>query len=188
MTDIHRKLSLPLDNGFLRRQCPFCRREFKVSVPTEELQTLAQQAVEGFLLETMSSAGHTSSDENQPEAEFFCPYCGQQAASSDWWTDEQIAYFQVIAQNIAADLINENLIRPLKRTFRGQKTGLISMRFEGQELPRKQEWLAPDPPDMTEVYLACCERRIKVQDDWCDTVFCFFCGFPHNHLIPKDTP
>jgi len=187
MTEIRREVSLPLDNDFLRRQCPLCRREFKVAIPTEELQTLAQQAVEAFLLETMHTEQQASSEENQPETEFFCPYCGQQAPVSEWWTEEQLAYFCVIAENIAAELINENLIRPLKRTFRGHRTGLISMRFEGQELPRKQEWLAPEPADMTEVYLPCCERRIKVQDEWCDTVFCFFCGFPHNHLIPKDT-
>lgn len=180
MTDIRREVSLPLDDDFLRRQCPLCRREFKVSIPAEELQTLTQQAVESFLLEAMPTAGQTPSEEDAPETQFFCPYCGQQAPDGEWWTEEQIAYFHVIAENIAADLINENLIRPLKRTFRGQRTGLISMRFEGRELPQKQEWLSPEPDDMTEVRLPCCDCRIKVQDDWSGTLFCFFCGFPHR--------
>jgi len=183
MTEIRREVSLPLDGDFLRRQCPLCRREFKVSIPQEELQTLTQQAVESFLLQAMKPSEETTS-EGLPETQFFCPYCGQEAPGGNWWTEEQVAYFQVIAENIAADLINENLIRPLKRSFQGQSTGLISLRFEGHELAQKQEWLSPEADDMTPVHLPCCDRRIKVQDDWSGTLFCFFCGFPHSD--PRD--
>jgi len=28
--------------------------------------------------------------------------------------------------------------------------------------------------------LPCCKRRIKVLDEWPDTVHCYFCGFPYR--------
>jgi hypothetical protein len=83
------ELSLPLDNGFLRRECPNCRREFKWHHgPTSDRPL----------------------DAVEPEY-YACPYCGQQADNDAWWTREQS---EVIQQAALAEVSGE-----LDRSFRG---------------------------------------------------------------------
>ena len=68
-------MTIPLDSdGFLRRECPTCEREFKWR-PSED------QADE-----------HVEPD----DAGYFCPYCGVQAPTDTWLTQAQVA----LAQNI----------------------------------------------------------------------------------------
>jgi len=53
MGDIEINISLPLDDeGFFRRECPFCRKEFKVMLTKEELVTLAQEGIDSFMTES----------------------------------------------------------------------------------------------------------------------------------------
>lgn len=184
MSEIIREVRLPLDGRFLRRECPFCRRQFKVAIPEEELQTLTQSKISAFLLGATSTGREAPSEERQ-EVQLFCPYCGQQAERDQWWTDEQAAYLQVIVENIIAEPVNRNLVRPLRRSIANQKTGSVWIRFEGRELAQKEEWIAPETYDMAEVHLPCCDRVIKVQEQWPATVFCPFCGFPHRDLLAR---
>jgi len=62
-------MSIPLDaNGFLRRQCPTCEREFKwlhTSDPDQAVPVL--------------------------DGGYFCPYCGVQAPTNAWLTQAQVA-------------------------------------------------------------------------------------------------
>lgn len=71
------EMAIPLDSdGFLRRECPTCEREFKwrpSDAGTEE---------------------HVEPD----DAGYFCPYCGVQAPTDTWLTKAQVA----LAQNIVA--------------------------------------------------------------------------------------
>lgn len=176
---IHRQLSLPLDDaGFFRRECPLCRREFKVHLNDDELGQLAQCRIDDFLVEGgIKPAGDHKADDG--EQEYFCPYCGQSAPRDHWWTQEQLAYVQVIAKNIMADLINENLIRDLRRSI-GHGSFI---RFEAEEIEKQEEWISPEVSDMRVFDLPCCQRKIKVADDWKDAVKCFFCGFSHAQPI-----
>jgi hypothetical protein len=90
-------MSIPLDSdGFLRRECPICEREFK------------------WL--------HTSNEEVNPvpaaDGGYFCPYCGVQAPADTWLTHAQVA----LAQNlIATEVVGPILTKfadDLKRTRR----------------------------------------------------------------------
>jgi hypothetical protein len=83
---------------------------------------------------------------------------------------------QVVAENIMAGLINEHLIRPLNRSM---GHGSV-VRFEGKEMKKQEEWISPEASDMTVFDLPCCERQVKVADDWKGTVYCFFFGFSHE--------
>jgi DNA-directed RNA polymerase subunit RPC12/RpoP len=68
-------VTIPLDSdGFLRRECPTCEREFKWRPTPEEDAEPAQD--DGY----------------------FCPYCGVQAPIGAWLTQGQLA----LAQNIIA--------------------------------------------------------------------------------------
>lgn len=176
---INRQVPFPLDEeGFFRRECPLCCREFKVHLNDDELGQLAQCRIEDFLLE-QGILQRDGDDEDDAPQEFFCPYCGQSAPSDHWWTQEQLAYVHVIAANIMAGLVNEHLIRPLNRSM---GHGSV-VRFEGNEMKQKEEWIAPEAPDMTVVDLPCCERKVKVADDWNNGVHCFFCGFSHGKPV-----
>jgi hypothetical protein len=61
---------------------------------------------------------------------------------SDWWTQEQLAYVGILAKNIMAKMINENFIRPLKRTFQRPSSSIVSIRFEGKEMKQQEPWIS----------------------------------------------
>lgn len=179
MGDIEINISLPLDDeGFFRRECPFCRREFKVMLTKDELGTLAQEGIDSFMTE---AEGKTDSDESsREEPEQFCPYCGQSAPKDSWWTQEQLSYIVVFAQNIMASLINEHLIRPLRRNFGHQRSGPVSISFQSQEMEQQEPWISPEINDMDVFDLPCCNRKVKVEENTTGHIHCFFCGFPHK--------
>ena len=150
MTEYIKKVSLPVDeSGFLRRECPYCRRQFKVHM--DEIESLEDQE------------------------DHYCPYCGQIADGSEWWTQEQEDYFRKVQENIAADLLNEHLIRPLKRSLSRSSC----MRFEGKEVEKRNELIQPELDDMKLFALPCCQKKLKIVDEWEEVVHCYYCGFQH---------
>jgi len=71
-------MAIPLDSdGFLRRECPTCEREFKWRPSEAEDEEDAEPA---------------------DDVGYFCPYCGVQAPVDAWLTQAQLA----LAQNIVA--------------------------------------------------------------------------------------
>jgi hypothetical protein len=79
------------DDGFLRRECPHCEREFK------------------WL--------HSESGEPMQDGGYFCPYC---AARSDdgWWTRPQFAHIEALALQGAGDYVEgmlDSAMRTVKR-------------------------------------------------------------------------
>ena len=179
MSEIERCVSFPLDDkGFFRRACPFCQREFKVLLEKEELTDVAQQGLDSYLIQK-EEVKKTNGNE-QTQDRLFCPYCGQQATNNSWWTESQLGYIHIIAENVMADLVNENLIRPFKKNFPKSNSGLISISFEGKEMEQKELHMTPETDDMEIFDLPCCKRKIKIENDWKDSVHCFFCGFPHK--------
>lgn len=176
MSQIAVNISIPLDEDkCLRRQCPKCRREFKVMVKDEELEEIAKKGLESFMTKEDEKTPDREAAEVQENA---CPYCGQ--SSDEWWTDEQRAYIGAHAENIMKRLLNEQLIRPMKHMFGKPSRGPISMEFKGEELRESEPWIPPETNDMKIFALPCCERKMKIVPDWTAKVHCFFCGFPHN--------
>ncbi|MCE5237600.1 hypothetical protein LLH23_03820 [bacterium] len=172
------EVSLPLDDGHLRRQCPFCLRQFKVFIPEDERESYAASALERQLVDV--GAEPTSQDEGGEETALHCPYCGQQAGSGDWWTLEQVDYFTTLAHNVVAKMINRELIGPMRRTFSGAHGGGLSIEFKGHDIPSQETWIAPESDDMLTRVLPCCDLSIKIEHDWVEAVHCPECGFPHR--------
>jgi len=174
-------LHFPLDDdGFLRRECSLCKREFKVHLTREEREPPADSVRKSFLIPEDERRGAEPKEEG---GEHYCPYCGQAAGRDSWWTQDQVAYIHTALRNIAAQLVNENLIRPLKRSLGRHTSGPVTIRFEGRELGQQEEWIGPEPNDMTRFRLPCCDREIKITEDWSGRVHCFFCGFPHERAL-----
>ncbi len=180
MSDILQTVKLPLDDeGFFRRECPLCSKEFKVLLKKEELADLTHIEIDSFMLDSQENSELTDCNENL-KAEYFCPYCGQKSAVDKWWTKEQVAYINIYLENIMAKIINEKLISPMKKSFGKPKSGPISIEFKGNELDQKEPWISPEINDMEIFELPCCNRKIKVEDNWQNTTYCFFCGFPYQ--------
>jgi hypothetical protein len=168
------KLSFPLDSdGFLRRQCQLCRKEFKILLNEDELGDLSQEGIESFMLE---HSEEKDPEESSEEGNFFCPYCRQTAGNDKWWTEEQDAFIKLHLNNIVSSIINDSFIRPLNRDFGSSKT----VKFEGKELDLKEPWISPEPNDMEIFELPCCQRKIKIDENWSGEIYCYFCGFPHK--------
>ena len=161
MGDIEMHASFPLDDDrFFRRECPLCIKDFKIQIDEDELKDIGEKLMESFLLEQ----DREDDDGEEEQQEFTCPYCGQKSAGDQWWTQEQIVYTKIYAENIMADIVNENFIRPMKRTFRGSSSDFISVKFEGQEMKKQEPWISPEENDMEILELKCCEEKINIDE------------------------
>ncbi len=178
MSDIEKKISLPLDeDGYFRRECPLCHKEFKILLSQEELTELAQEGINSYMLEQQQETDDSlEEEEDSCNTEYFCPYCEQKASNDNWWTQEQIAYVHVVAENIFANLMNENFIKPMKRNF---GRGSI-IRFDAKEMKQREAWISPENNAMGIVELPCCQKKIKIEEHRNNKVYCYFCGFPHD--------
>lgn len=150
MTNVIKEASFPTDeDGFFRRECPYCKRQFKIYKDDYELL--------------------------QNESDYYCPYCGQAADVDKWWTQEQVDYIEQIATNFAIEEINKGFILPMKKKFSGSEI----IKFEGKELEKNTEIIQPEGNDLKLYHLKCCEKNIKIEEDWEKEVYCYFCGFRH---------
>ena len=83
-------VSIPLDDdGFIRRACPACEREFKYAY------------------------ADSPNEATEPDARgFCCPYCAVWADQNSWFTEAQVAFLGQAGLAAVADEVNEALSRP----------------------------------------------------------------------------
>jgi hypothetical protein len=137
------------DDGYLRRECPSCERQFKWHHgPTEQRP-------------------HDAVD----PANYFCPLCGQPSAPDDWWTPEQAEYAK---QAIAAPIMDE-LGRELKRALRPSRGSHFG--FEVKSDPVEPPSALHEINDMVIVEPPCHPwEPIKVPSDADSLFHCLVCG------------
>lgn len=144
-------MTLPLDDGFLRRECPNCERQFKWHHgPTDE----------------------RPGDAVEPDV-YWCPYCGETAPPDDWWTPEQLEFAQA---SLAGPVMRE-MADEFKRSMRRQRHSLVevSISHDEPEPPSALHELG----DMIIVQSPCHPwEPIKIAEDWSRTVYCLLCGAP----------
>lgn len=151
-------MTLPLDaDGFLRRECPTCEREFKwLSSPASDASDTEAQHAVGI--------------------RYYCPYCGVQAPDSAWHTKAQIASARAIVMRVLVVPQLDELERKLDLLNRSPG-GLIklSAKLERDE-PEPQPTLV-ETDDMRRTCATCHPAQpVKVLDDWTGTLFCLICG------------
>lgn len=143
-------ISLPLDSGFLRRECPTCRRAFKWW--------------------SHDAAGEPADAE--PASFYFCPYCGTQADLDSWWTDEQLAFAEASIAGPAARWVGDEL-ENLAQDVSG---GLLSVSVSRGPEPAPPDPLI-EPTDMVIVEPPCHPNEpLKVAEDWASALHCLVCG------------
>jgi hypothetical protein len=148
-------MSLPLDeDGFLRRECPTCEREFKCIV-SEDDQDVTPSSPEGY----------------------YCPYCAVQAPAGSWWTKPQVEAAQALAyREIVAPELKE-----LKRTVEGMNRsgGLIgiSAKLNISDEPEEPTMDEVGPDGMRRTDFTCHPNDpVKALESWERPVHCMICG------------
>ncbi len=148
------KISFPLDNGFLRRECPNCRRSFKWHHgPT-----------------------NTRPDDFADPDQYHCPYCGVQADVESWFTQKQLDYITRLAGNEFSGVIKAEMDRALKPL---EKSDFISVSVDHTPEPRPRP--LREPADMVMVEPPCHPfEPLKVQEGWGSDLHCLICGTPFS--------
>ncbi len=145
-------VSLPLDSdGFLRRGCPHCNREFKWHHgPANE------------------EAEHAA-----PPTSYFCPLCGLPAATDHWNTEAQVQHIEGVAM---PSLLrhSEELMRD---AFKGLSSKNLRVTTSGHvDTPDEPAPLA-EPDDMTIVAAPCHSYEpVKVPEEAAGPFHCLLCG------------
>lgn len=138
------------EDGFLRRECPTCERQFK-----------------WFYGET----SERPDDAMDPEV-YFCPYCAVPAPTDQWMTVEQVQH----AQEAIAPELNQMLNDELKKIARSAGSGLMKMTFKPGPTPTPPAPLT-EPNDMVMVESPChAWEPLKIVEDWAEQLHCLVCG------------
>jgi len=148
MDEISLPLSLPLDkDGFLRRECPHCGRQFK------QWRTTCDEEQEG------------------PEV-YYCPYCYVSADANSWYTEQQREYAQ---QQVMAEVMGPLLRGFHKQIEKIGQSGLLSIKTTSR-VPMEPEPLV-EFDDMMRLGFPChLAESIKVDEQWDQEVACTVCG------------
>ena len=140
---------MPLDDdGFLRRQCPHCSRQFK---------------------------WHNGPTAGKPEGivdppAYHCPLCGSPAGHDEWWTEAQQAF---IEQSLSGYAFRE-VIDMLEDSFRGVKGIAYKSSYEDEPV---QPVPLHEPNDMIIVAPLCHPwEPVKVPEEATARLFCLICG------------
>jgi len=149
---VSQSIPLPTDDGFLRRECPHCERQFKWHAgPTEE----------------------RPKGDVAPDA-YTCPLCGDTAPPNQWWTQEQLEF----AQQAVTGPAMRAIAGELRDAFGKPSTGgpfEISMEISHDE-PEPPHALQ-EPNDMMIVTSPCHPwEPVKVPEDWTAPLYCLLCG------------
>jgi hypothetical protein len=148
------ELKFPLDeDGFLRRGCPNCEREFKW--------------FDGATAETPE-------DFMGPDR-YYCPYCGVPAALDSWWTKNQLDFIE----RAAAGPVLEHVADELSQAFRSASSrSRGGLRFEQKAISLPEPPLPlVESNDMSAVASPCHSfEPIKITESWTDLIYCLVCG------------
>ncbi|WP_435229159.1 hypothetical protein [Streptomyces sp. Tue6028] len=146
------QMTFPLDHdGFLRRECPHCVRQFKWH---------------------HGPASQEAEQQSAPAA-YHCPLCGQPAAMGSWWTQKQLDY----AQGITVPAAVREIEQELRDGFRTASSKHVSFEFKGGFDTPEVPTPLTEPDDMTIVASPCHSYEpVKVPEDTSGPYHCLVCG------------
>lgn len=150
MSKIDISINLPFDkDGFLRRECPSCKRQFKW-LPSKDKSN------------------------KQSKLQYYCPYCGKLANINEWWTKEQAQYIKQKLSKVTEPEL-EKFTKDLKRL---NKPGSI-IRVEPKYKLSSEPLPLCEPNDMRKVVPPCHPSELlKIYENWNKLVMCLICGNP----------
>jgi len=149
MTEVQLSVSFPLDSdGFLRRRCPTCDRDFKWFESDESAEA--------------------------PPGGCYCPCCGIQA--HEWFTRAQAQLIQQAIQREIFEPAIEKVSKALADAAR-QSHGLLQYEGS-RDPRRTDHGPLTEDNDMRRIDFECHpEIAVKVGETWENSVYCLLCGY-----------
>ena len=143
-------VQLPLDtDGFLRRECPHCERQFKWH----------------------DGPANEEAEQAPAPVTYYCPLCGEPAPLDHWWTTAQLDYIQ----GMAAPMIMRQVQDEIGNALRGSKN-VTFQPGDGGYFPDAPGALT-EPDDMRIVASPCHDYEpVKVPKDVDGPLHCLLCG------------
>ena len=148
-------MSLPLDaDGFMRRECPSCEREFKWH------HGKTDAAPDDFVFSGV----------------YYCPLCGRPAGEDSWWTPAQLEYQQQIVASKAGQIVADEL----KKAFKPRRGSLIKFDVKNTGDADTPDPLV-EPDDMVMIAPPCHSwEPVKVPEDAHAPFHCLLCGSAYS--------
>lgn len=149
-------IEVPLDDdGYLDRECPSCERRFRWHD---------------------GPVGGQSPDVLEAE-EYHCPYCGQPAATDQWWTREQV---ETVQQTAIAAVIPE-ITRELGDSLQDlNSAGSLTAEVHADPVLPPPPLFVDDGPTVTVSSPCHPYEPVKLLEDWVDPLHCLVCGEPYR--------
>ncbi len=164
MSDVSIEMKVPLDaDGFFRRECPNCERQFKQK----------------------HTDSNTETPENVSVESYYCPYCYESAPLNSWWTKEQLEYAQQLAFKEVIEPELQNLQRQIESLNR--LGNLVKMESRLSHSPESNPLSEKD--DMIRTDFPCHpEEPLKIDEAWEQDVACLICGIRYPVSLVKELP
>jgi ribosomal protein S27E len=149
--EIQVSFDVPLDDdGFVRRECPTCERQFKWFTHAE------------------GEVGAVATDQ------YFCPFCGVPAGVDEWWTQQQLDHGRAQAAPAMEQVVQEQVAD----MFKGMK-GVEFKPDPNFSLEIDIPAPLVEPNDMTIVEPPCHPTEpLKIPERAAPRVHCLICGAP----------
>jgi hypothetical protein len=162
-------IGLPADSqGFVRRECPHCRRAFKTRGGPAD-GAIVQRHLGRHV------AFHNGHEVVRDDVTFHCVYCGRAAAADEWCTPQQRAWLARVATSLDKEIRFEQLAFAY-RTIRDNPSPSFVPVAPERTLPE----MCGEPDDMRRGAFFCCAEDVKVEPHWLEPVFCPRCGARHH--------
>lgn len=162
-------LELPQDSqGYVRRECPCCRRQYKTRPSPLDALCLQQELALGVM--------HRNGDElSQESGRWLCFYCGKPATPRETLTPEQRTWLEGVSHALAQQVRYEQLAH-VTRTISDNPL----LTFAPVRPPPLPKPLPREPDDMRRFYLVCCAEDVKAASGWEQRYHCPRCGTEHE--------
>lgn len=147
-------IELPLDDdGFIRRECPACRTEFKWHYGPTDL----------------------TPDSFVDPSSYWCPICGRPADSNAWFTTAQVDYMQKIGVRGFANELDQEM----KRSSNSPSSGFLKIELNASF--RTPPSALIEPNDMAILESPCHPwEPVKVPEQLSPPFYCSICGAPYD--------
>lgn len=167
---------------YFRRSCPKCGLDLKTKADPADISNILQPVFRQMGLEI---GENPELDENEEETtkekpKLACPYCGHLAEVSEFLTSSFVQYLQrFVLREFILPKINGLLEGFADSVGHHNSGGFLSIEFSmefNRSLYTPRPIAGPEPPDMKIIYLICCNKEIKILENWNCEVFCPYCS------------
>lgn len=178
-------VTLPVDSqGYVRRECPHCRRQFKVRGGPCDGATVQRYLGRHLLFENHDEIA-------RDDAIAHCVYCGKDAPSDEWCTPQQRAWLERVADVLSKEIRYEQMQHPMRTLSLNPSPTFVAV-----PPPERLPEMRAEYDDLRRASFFCCVEDVKIEGHWRQPIYCPRCGAEHQtgevrpatRLEPKPIP